>query len=97
MILSFADEGTEDIYNGLDTKTARKTCPVFLWDVAFRKLDMLDSAVQILDLKSPPGNKLEKMKGKRKEQYSIRINDQSRICFEWNDEGPIQVEIVDYH
>ncbi|MHC1772116.1 MAG: type II toxin-antitoxin system RelE/ParE family toxin [Flexilinea sp.] len=97
MILSFADEGTEDIYNGLDTKTARKTCPGSLWKAAFRKLDMLDSAVQILDLKSPPGNMLEKMKGSRKEQYSIRINDQYRICFEWNDEGPVQVEIVDYH
>lgn len=97
MILSITDKGTEDIYNGLDTKTARKTCPQSLWQVAFRKMDMLDSAVQILDLKSPPGNKLEKMKGNREEQYSIRINDQYRICFEWNDEGPIQVEIVDYH
>lgn len=65
--------------------------------VAARKLTMLDAA-QILEfLKSPPGNRLEALKGDRKGQYSVRINDQFRLCFRWTTEGPSEVEIVDYH
>ena len=64
---------------------------------ALRKLDMLDAAVVLDDLASPPGNKLEALKQDRAGQHSIRINDQWRVCFVWTDAGPEQVEIVDYH
>ena len=97
MIKSFKDEGTEAIFNGRGTKKARKTCPVQLWRVASRKLDQLDSAEQVEDLKVPPGNKLERLSGDRRGQYSIRINEQYRICFMWSDGSPGDVEIVDYH
>jgi len=65
--------------------------------VALRKLRMLNRAMNLQDLKIPPGNRLEELKGKRKGQYSIRINDQWRICFEWQDNNAFEVEIVDYH
>ena len=65
--------------------------------VAKRKLDMLDAANKLLDLRSPPGNRLEALKGDREGQHSIRINDQFRVCFRWTDNGPTDVEIVDYH
>jgi toxin HigB-1 len=65
--------------------------------VAFRKLDMLHAAVSLRDLRSPPGNRLEALKGDRAGQYSIRINDQWRICFKWASAGPTNVEITDYH
>lgn len=65
--------------------------------VATRKLTQLDGAETLDFLRSPPGNQLEALKGDRKSQYSIRINDQFRICFRWSTEGPSNVEIVDYH
>ncbi len=65
--------------------------------VAARKLAMLDAAHTLEFLRSPPGNRLEALRGDRKGQYSIRINDQFRICFRWADDGPTDVEIVDYH
>lgn len=65
--------------------------------VATRKLAMLDAAQTLEFLKSPPGNRLEALKGDRKGQYSIRINEQFRLCFRWTPEGPCDVEIVDYH
>ncbi len=65
--------------------------------VATRKLAMLDAAASIDFLRSPPGNRLEALKGDRKGQYSIRVNDQFRLCFRWTEEGPADVEIVDYH
>ena len=65
--------------------------------VAARKLALLDAAHTLDFLRSPPGNRLEALRGDRKGQYSIRINDQFRICFRWTDEGPADVEIVDYH
>jgi proteic killer suppression protein len=65
--------------------------------VALRKLDQLDAAVDLLDLRVPPGNRLEALKGDRSDQHSIRINDQWRICFLWQADGPHNVEIVDYH
>jgi proteic killer suppression protein len=67
--------------------------------VALRKLDMLDAATRLLDLRAPPGNRLEALKRDRKGQHSIRINDQWRICFSWPEGsiGPTDVEIVDYH
>jgi proteic killer suppression protein len=65
--------------------------------VATRKVQMLDDAVQLIDLVAPPGNRLEALKGGRRGQHSIRVNDQWRICFVWGSAGPEQVEIVDYH
>ncbi len=97
MIVSFKDEGTEDIFNGKNTKAARQTCPSALWKVAGRKLDQLDSVTALAELRLPPGNRLESLAGDRKGQHSIRINAQYRICFVWIDSGPDGVEIVDYH
>lgn len=97
MIQSFKNTGTEDIFNGENTKEARKLCPTSLLKVAARKLDQIDSVVALSELKIPPGNKLEALFGDREGQYSIRINDQYRICFVWTNLGPDQVEIVDYH
>ncbi len=97
MIQSFKNAGTEDIFNGENTGEARRTCPISLWKVAARKLDQVDSVVALHELKIPPGNKLEALSGDRKGQYSIRINDQYRICFIWTELGPDQVEIVGYH
>jgi toxin HigB-1 len=97
VIRSFGDTGTEDIWNGLSTKVARRTCPQTLWKIAARKLDLLDSAAILDELRIPPNNRLEKLVGDRDGQHSIRINDQYRICFTWADEGPEEVEIVDYH
>ncbi|HLE55614.1 MAG TPA: type II toxin-antitoxin system RelE/ParE family toxin [Rhodothermia bacterium] len=97
MIRSFANRETEDIYNGKSTKATRRVLPEVLEHVALRKLDQLDSVERLSDLRIPPGNRLELLKGERAGQYSIRINDQYRVCFEWTDDGPADVEIVDYH
>lgn len=97
MIRSFGDQGTEDIFNARDTKRARRTCPTILWALARRKLELLDSAGALQDLRVPPANRLEALKGNRKRQFSIRVNDQYRVCFVWSDLGPSRVEIVDYH
>ena len=97
MIQSFIDKGTEDIFNGKNTKEARKICPRSLLKIAVRKLDQLDSVQILKELKVPPGNMLEKLKGNRKVEHSIRINDQYRICFKWTETGPDSVEITDYH
>jgi len=97
MIRSFKNPGTEAIFDGANTKEARRLCPRPLWRVAVRKLDQLDSVSSIKELQIPPGNTLEALKGERKGQYSIRINDQYRICFTWGDAEPDEVEIVDYH
>jgi toxin HigB-1 len=97
MIQSFKDAGTQDVFNGKNTKEARKTCPSSLWKVVSRKLDQLDSVITLPELKIPPGNQLEPLLGDRKGQHSIRINEQYRICFLWTSFGPDQVEIVDYH
>jgi toxin HigB-1 len=97
MIVSFAERGTEDVYDGSDTRAARKTCPATIWKVAQRKLTQLNAAEVLRDLAIPPNNRLEALKGDRKGQHSIRINDQYRICFVWTDQGPAEVEITDYH
>jgi proteic killer suppression protein len=97
MIASFKNKGTEDIFDGSNTKDARKTCAVNLWAVARRKLDQLNASVSLNDLRVPPGNRLEALEGNREGQHSIRINDQYRICFIWTRQGAIEVEIVDYH
>jgi len=97
VIQSFADEACEDIYNGRNTKAARASCPQHIWKVAARKLDQLDSVERLDELRIPPGNKLEALSGDRDNQYSIRLNDQYRICFQWTSSGPCEVQIVDYH
>ncbi len=97
MIQSFRGAGTEDVFNGRDTAAARRICPPAIRSVATRKLDQLDSAVRLEDLQAPPGNRLELLRGDREGQHSIRINRQHRICFVWTDDGPAEVEIVDYH
>ena len=97
MIQSVRDHGTEDVFNGRATRKARSVCPQAVWAVAARKLDLLDSADTIEDLRVPPGNRLEALSGDRKGQFSIRINQQYRICFRWEGAGPADVEIVDYH
>jgi proteic killer suppression protein len=97
MIQSFRDVATEDVFHGRATKIARKRCPQQLWRLAGRKLDHLDSAARLKDLRIPPGNRLERLKGDRQGQHSIRINEQYRVCFRWTEIGPEDVEIVDYH
>lgn len=97
MIQSFKDKGTEDIFDGKNSKEARKTCPQLLWHIATRKLDQLDSVKHLMELRVPPNNRLEALTRDRKGQYSIRINDQCRICFTWQKLGPEKVEITDYH
>lgn len=98
MIQSFKDPGTEDVFNGEQSRRARKVCPRNLWNIAARKLDQLDSARRLEDLRIPPGNRLEALSGARVGQHSIRINDQYRLCFVWSPEiGPERVEITDYH
>ena len=97
MIRSFKNQGTEDIFNGVNSKFARRTCPQSIWRIASRKLDQLDSVESMAELRLPPGNQLETLRGDRSGQHSIRINNQYRICFTWQDSQPDQVEIVDYH
>ncbi|MCF6285809.1 MAG: type II toxin-antitoxin system RelE/ParE family toxin [Candidatus Hydrogenedentes bacterium] len=97
MIISFKDRATEDIFNGRSPKNSRKACPRSIWKVVTRKLDQLDSVGSLTELKVPPGNRLKSLSGDRKGQHSIRINEQFRVCFEWTDVGPENVEITDYH
>jgi len=97
VIIAFGDRGTEDIFNGLASRAAMRTCPKSLWPIARRKLDQLNRALNLAELKVPPGNRLERLRGARKRQHSIRINDQLRLCFQWEDGNASEVEIVDYH
>ncbi|SJM91958.1 type II toxin-antitoxin system RelE/ParE family toxin [Crenothrix polyspora] len=97
MIESFKDQATEDIFNGINSKAARKVFPRTLWNVVTRKLDQLDSVQSLDELKIPPGNRLESLLGDRKAEHSIRINEQYRICFIWDKSGPCNVVITDYH
>ena len=97
MIRSFADRATEDIFNGKSSSAARRAPPRQLVRAALRKLEQLDSVERLEDLRIPPGNRLEALKGERRGQHSIRINEQYRVCFIWTDSGPDEVEVVDYH
>lgn len=97
MIRSFRNSGTEDLFHGRNTKAARRSLPRALLRQAAKKFDALDSAAMLEDLRIPPGNRLEALRGDRDGQHSIRINDQYRICFRWTDSGPADVEVVDYH
>jgi toxin HigB-1 len=97
VIRSFADQGTEDVFDGINSKEARATCPANLWSIAQRKLDQINRARDLSDLAVPPGNRLERLKGDRAGQHSVRINDQYRVCFSWKDGYADEVEITDYH
>lgn len=96
MIRSFRDRGTEDVFDGDPSKAARRTLPVQLHEKGGQVLDRLNSAVSLASLRLP-GLRLEKLKGDREGQCSIRINDQYRVCFRWKDEAAEDVEITDYH
>lgn len=93
MIKSFRDAETEKIYARLRSRRL----PSDIQQVALRKLRMLNNAMSLNDLRVPPSNRLEKLTGERAGQYSIRINDQWRICFEWQEGDAGNVEITDYH
>lgn len=97
MIRSFGTSGTRDVFDGIDSKAARRTCPQAVWPTARRKLDQVNQAQRLEDLRAPPNNKLERLKADREGQHSIRINNQYRVCFRWTEPGPEDVEIVDYH
>lgn len=96
MIISFGDAATEDLYHGRLTHHTRRF-PNSIITPALRKLDLLAAAVKITDLRIPPGNRLERLQGDLDGFYSIRINDQCRIIFRWQDEQAHQVKIIDYH
>ena len=97
MIVSFRNRATENIFDGVNSKAARKILPQTLWRLASRKLDQLDSVQLLEEMRVPPGNQFEKLTGNRRGEYSIRINNQYRVCFIWEASGPCNVEITDYH
>jgi proteic killer suppression protein len=97
VIRSIRDRGTAVIFDGSESRLARQTCPSELWPAARRKLDQVNRAHELGDLGFPPGNRLERLKGNRMGQHSIRINDQFRICFRWETGDAYEVEITDYH
>jgi proteic killer suppression protein len=92
MIRSFRDAGTKDLF---ETRSSRRWAAIA--DVALRKLDQLEASASLTDLRAPPGNRLEALKGDRKGQHSIRINEKYRVCFLWKPDGAHEVEITDYH
>jgi proteic killer suppression protein len=94
-IRSFGDNATADLFHGRNTSRARKIPQGFV-NIILRKLDVLNAALRVDDLRSPPGNRLEILKGDLEGYYSIRVNDQWRIIFKWN-EGAYDVSLVDYH
>ena len=97
MIQSFRNAATEDVFNDRRSRAATRLCPATIWRVARRKLELLDSVSALHLLAIPPANRLESLKGDRKGQHSIRINDQFRVVFRWTALGPFDVEVIDYH
>lgn len=95
--MTFRDKGTQDVFQGIDSRSARRSCPSSLLATAQRRLDILAGAQCLRDIASVPGNHLELLSGDRDGQYSIRINNKYRICFIWTDQGASGVELVDYH
>lgn len=96
MIRSFKTRSTEDLYHGIESREALRI-PQTIWKIAYRKLDLLNSAGVLRDLAAPPANRLEALKWDRKGFFSIRINDQYRLAFRFQDGHAYDVEIVDYH
>ena len=97
VVRRFADKGTSDIFEGINSKDARRTLSSTLHHRARMMLVVLTSATTINDLRIPASNRLEKLVGKRRGQRSVRINDQFRICFVWRPEGATEIEITNYH
>ncbi len=99
MIRTFGSTGTSDVFYGVDSKAARKTCPPELWPVAHRKLDAINIATSLDDLRAPPSNRLHPLKGNLAGYWAIRINDQYRVIFVWvqAEQNAYRVEITDYH
>lgn len=97
MIRTFANAATEDLFNGVDSRRARVACPMALWPVVRRKLTQLNRVRDLRELAVPPGNRLERLHGDREGQHSIRINQQYRVCFQWEDGYADQVQVADYH
>jgi proteic killer suppression protein len=97
LIRSFADKATQDIYDGINTKEARRTLPKQLWERAAGLLEQLEAAQVVGDMRFPPGNRLKRLSGNRSGQWSVRINDQFRICFVFAAGDARNVEITDYH
>jgi toxin HigB-1 len=97
VIRSFADAATEDLFNGIDSRRARAACPRELWPTVRRKLTQINRVRELRELAIPPGNRLEALKGNRRGQHSIRINDQYRVCFRWEGVYADEVEVTDYH
>ena len=96
MIASFGDRATEDLYHGRPTARARRF-PRDVIDAALVKMDSLNGAASVLDLRSPPGNRLEALKGDLKGWHSIRVNDQWRLIFRWQGNDAHKVRLTDYH
>lgn len=96
MISSFGDKLTEALYHGADSKGVRQLSPAVV-KKALNKLDMLNGAHNLLDLRSPPGNRLEALQGDLAGLFSIRVNDQWRIVFRWQDGNAYEVRLTDYH
>lgn len=97
VIRTFADGATEDIYNGQDSRRARRACPAELWPAMRRKLTQLNRVRILSELRVPPGNQLEALRGDRRGMHSIRINSQYRLWFKWEDGHADEVEVTDYH
>ena len=97
MIKSFRDTGTEDLFNQVNSKAARRTCPETIRAVARRKLYQLNAVTTLESLRVPPGNSLKALAGDRAGQHAIRINDQYRVCFVWTGTDAESVEVADYH
>ena len=96
MIRSFGDTATEDLYHGRQTSRVRRL-PQAIIPITLRKLDVINAARELVDLRMPPGNRLEALKGDKEGFFSIRVNDQWRIIFRWENGGASEVSIVDYH
>lgn len=96
MIISLGDRGTSDLFHGISSRYARKL-PSQIHELALYKLDVLNAAQVLEDLRSPPGNRLEPLRGELKGFYSIRVNSQWRIIFRWAENSATDVQVVDYH
>lgn len=96
MIQSFADQTAADLFDERNSKQARKV-PKDIWRAAQRKMKMLDVAARLEDLKAPPGNRFEELKGPLKGRYSVRVNNQYRMTFRWENGNAFDVAIEDYH
>jgi len=96
VIVSFGDKATEDVFVGKNSRDSRRI-PRALWPIARRKLDMLNAATDIQDLRMPPANRLEKLRGNLARFHSIRVNDQFRVIFVWASGNASEVRVLDYH